>query len=65
MSAWVATELTEPAGIKSEGLSGRYVYLGNKTASLVLGVVRNQILGLIAQDLAALGLESFVGMEFV
>ena len=65
MSAWVATELTEPAGIKSEALAGGYVYLGDKTAALVLGVVRDQILGLVAQDLAALGLESLVGMKFV
>ena len=65
VSAWVATELTEPACIKSEALAGRYIYLGDKTAALVLGVVRDQILGLVAQDLVALGLESLVGIEFV
>jgi len=42
-----------------------YVYLGDKTAALVLGVVRDQVLGLVAQDFPALGLESLVGMEFV
>ena len=57
-------ELTKPAGIKSEVLAGGYVYLGDKTAALFFGVLGDQVLCLVAQDLAALGLESLVGMEF-
>ena len=65
MSAWDSTDLTEPAGIKSEARACGYVYLGDKTVALVLRVVRDQVLGLVVQDLPALVLESLVGMEFV
>ena len=53
------------AGIKSEALASGYVYLGDKTAALFFGVLGDQVLGLVAQDLAALVLESLVGMELV
>ena len=63
--AGAAIELTKPAGIEREAFAGGYVRLGDKTAALFFGVLGNQVFGLVAQDLAALVLESLVGMETV
>ena len=64
--AGATIELTKPAGIKSEAVAGGYVYLGIEAGALVVfGVLRDQVLSLVAQDLAALGLEGLVGVKGV
>ena len=65
VGAWVAPELTLPAGMKGEALAGGRVCLGNGAGALVLGAWRDQVLGPVAQPLPALGPESLVCMEGV
>ena len=65
MRAGATIELTKPVGIKSEALASGYVYLGNEAGALFFGVLRDQVVGLVAQDLTSLGLEGLIGVEGV